>query len=108
MVQNHRTVSCVVLLIAVALLPSACSNPDTQKKRHFERGNKYAAEKRDEFAVIEYANAVRLDPKYGEARLKLAETYERMNNLRAAFPEFIRAADALPDDRNAQIKAIRI
>jgi tetratricopeptide (TPR) repeat protein len=96
------------MLVALAFLAGGCSNPEAQKRRHFERGNQYAAEKRDEYAVIEYANAVRLDPKFGEARLKLAETYERMNNPRAAFPEFIRAADALPDDRNAQIKAAQI
>ena len=96
-------------ILLLALLPLvACSNPEAQKRRHFERGNQYAAEKRDEFAVIEYANAVRLDPKFGEARLKLAETYERMNNLRAAFPEFVRAADALPDNRDVQIKATRV
>jgi len=94
--------------VALALLPVACSSPEVQKRRHFEKGNEYAAAKRDEFAVIEYANAVRLDPKFGEARLKLAETYERMNNLRAAFPEFVRAADALPDNRDVQIKATQI
>ena len=95
-------------LLVIVLFAGACSDPETEKVRHFERGNQYAAEKRDEFAVIEYASAVRLDPKYGEARLKLAETYERMNNLRAAAPEFIRAADALPDNRDAQIKATQI
>jgi tetratricopeptide (TPR) repeat protein len=95
-------------LCVVAFFAAACSNPDVQKVRHFERGNEYAVENRDEFAVIEYASAVRLDPMYGEARLKLAETYERMNNLQAAAPEFIRAADALPDNRDAQIKATQI
>jgi tetratricopeptide (TPR) repeat protein len=108
MVLNKLMNPRAVLLIALALLPAACGNPEVQKQRHFKRGNEYAAEKRDEFAVIEYANAVRLDPKFGEARLKLAETYERMNNLRAALPEFIRAADALPDNRDAQIKATQI
>src|SRR6186713_720360 len=93
------------LALIIALLPIACTSPEVQKRRHFERGNEYAAAKKDEFAVVEYANAVRLDPKFGEARLKLAETYERMNNLRAAWPEFVRAADALPDNRDVQIKA---
>ena len=60
------------------------------------------------FAVIEYSSAVKLDPKFGEARFKLAQTYERMNNLRAAFPEYVRAADSLPDHREAQIKATQM
>ena len=94
--------------VAVTLLLTACSSPEEQKQRHFDQGNAYVAEKRDDFAVIEYANAVRIDPKFGEARLKLAEAYERMNNLRAAFPEYIRAADALPDNRAVQLKAIEL
>ena len=95
------------LLLGVLLL-SSCSDPDTEKVRHLERGNQYAAEKRDKFAVIEYSSAVKLDPKFGEARFKLAQTYERMNNLRAAFPEYVRAADSLPDHREAQIKATQM
>ena len=95
-------------LFLAALMTSSCSNPETEKVRHVERGDKYAAEKRDEFAVVEYASAVKIDPKYGAARFKLAETYERLNNPGAAFPEYIRAADALPDDRKAQIKATQV
>ena len=95
-------------LVVLALVLTACSSPEEQKQRHFEQGNAYVAEKRDDFAVIEYANAVRIDPKFGEARLKLAETYERMGNIQAAFPEFIRAADALPNNRDVQIKATEL
>ena len=104
--MSHSPHTRVIVLIAA--LAAACSNPEMQKRRHLERGNSYAAQKRDEFAVIEYASSVRLDPKFGEARLKLAETYERMGNLRAAFPEFIRAADALPDNRDLQLKVTEI
>jgi tetratricopeptide (TPR) repeat protein len=107
-VPGHFANTRVALLVSLPLLLAGCSSPEVQKQRHFERGNQYVAEKRDEFAVIEYANAVRIDPKFGDARLKLAQTYERMNNLRAAFPEFVRAADALPDNRDAQIKATEV
>src|SRR5436190_664716 len=95
-------------LLLEALLLSSCGNVETEKVAHLQRGNRYAAEKRDTFAVVEYASAVKLDPKFGQARFKLAQTYERMNNLRAAFPEYVRAADALPDDRDAQIKATQV
>ena len=96
------------LLLLASLALSSCSNPEAEKLKHLERGNQYAAEKRDEFAVVEYASAVQIDPKFGEARLKLAETYERMGNLKSAFPEYVRAADALPDNREAQLRAARI
>jgi tetratricopeptide (TPR) repeat protein len=95
-------------LVLGTLLIAACSNPDNEKVEHVKRGDQYVTEKRDDFAVIEYASALRLDPKYGEAHFKLAQTYERMNNMRLAFPEYIRAADALPDDRDAQVKASQL
>jgi tetratricopeptide (TPR) repeat protein len=95
-------------LIVAALLTSSCSNPEQEKMRHVQLGDQYVAEKRDDFAVVEYASAVKIDPKFGEARFKLAEAYERLNNVRAAFAEFIRAADALPNDRKAQLKATQL
>jgi tetratricopeptide (TPR) repeat protein len=91
--------------VAVA---AACSDPAAEKQRHFERGNQYVAEKRDEFAIIEFGNAVRLDPTFGEARLALAEAFERKGDLPAAAAEYIRAADALPDHRDAQLKATEV
>ncbi len=111
-VSTSRVAARLLCRVSVWLLASlaitSCSNPETQKLKHVERGDQYAAEKRDDFAVVEYASAVNIDPKYGEARLKLAETHERMNNLQAAYPEYIRAADALPENRDAQLKATRI
>src|SRR5262245_4719050 len=104
--SNVRIRHLGALFLAV-LITSSCSNPETEKVRHVERGDKYVAEKRDEFAVVEYASAVKIDPKFGTARLKLAETYERLHNPSAAA-EYIRAADALPDDRNAQTKATQV
>ena len=50
-------------------------DPEKEKRQHFDRGNQYAAEKKDEFAIVEYTSAVKIDPKFGEAWSKLAETY---------------------------------
>src|SRR5262249_54057674 len=108
MLFNVRATGRVLVLVGLAILPMACRSAEAQKQRHFERGNRYAAERRDDFAVIEYASAVRLDPKFGEARLTLAETYERIKTVRPAFPEYIRAADALPDNRDVQLKATQL
>lgn len=106
--MRHTRILYMSALFCAAATVSSCSDPQAAKVRHLERGNQYAAEKRDQFAVVEYASAVKIDPKFGEARFKLAEAYERLNNIRAAFPEYVRAADALPDDRKAQLKATEV
>jgi tetratricopeptide (TPR) repeat protein len=97
----------LVALLVVAFL-AACSNPEKEKVEHVRKGDQYVADKKDDFAVIEYASAIKIDPKYGDAHWKLAQTYERINNLSGAFPEYVRAADALPGNRDAQIKATEV
>src|SRR6187399_593268 len=89
----------------LAVLASACSDPEAEKARAFEAGNQFFEQKKYPEAIVEYRNAVRADPRFGEARQKLADAYGFTGNARAAFAEQIRAADLLPDDLDAQLKA---
>lgn len=102
--RARRFLAMVVVSISVA----ACSNPEREKVEHVKKGDQYVADKKDEFAVVEYASAIQIDARYGEAHWKLAQTYERMGNVRAALPTYIRAADALPNDYSAQVKATEL
>ena len=56
-------------------------------------------------AALEYRNAVEKDPMLAAARLKLAEAYVRQGNGAGALAESVRAADLLPQDADAQVKA---
>jgi len=42
-------------------------------------------------AALEYRNAIQQDPRFGEARFKLAATYLQLNEPQNAYREFIRA-----------------
>ena len=55
--------------------------------------------------MVQYRNALQQDPRFGEARLKLAETYEKLNDRQNAYREYIRAADLLPTNVEVQVKA---
>ena len=50
---------------------------------------------------------MRQDPRFGEARFKLAEAYTQEGDWKRAGREYIRAADLLPKDVQAQLKAGR-
>ncbi len=92
-----------VLALVVAV---GCSkNPQKAKKEYFDSGNAYYAQQKYKEAVVEYRNAIQQDPKYGEARYKLAEAYSKLNDVPNAYREYIRAADLLPNDNEAQLKA---
>jgi putative PEP-CTERM system TPR-repeat lipoprotein len=56
-------------------------------------------------AIIEYSNAVLRNLLSGEARFKLAEAHYAAGDTKSAFPQFVRAADLLKDDVEAQLRA---
>jgi len=90
-------VSCMVL--------TGCSNSEEAKKEHFENANRFVAADKPQEAVVEYRNALKEDPKFGEARFKLAQAYESLGNANQAFREYVRAADLMPQNTDAQVKA---
>ena len=87
------------------IFATACANPDVAKQRAFENGNQYFEQQKYDEAIVEYRNAIRQDPSFGEARLKLAEAYAQVGNAGASYTEQIRAADLLPENIEAQLKA---
>ena len=48
---------------------------------------------------------MQLDPRLGEARIKLGDLYARTSDAQNAYREYVRAADTLPDNIDAQLKA---
>jgi tetratricopeptide (TPR) repeat protein len=95
----------VALLIVAAWSAAGCSDPTKKKQAFLESGNRYAASERFEEAALEYQNAIQVDPLYGEARVKLAETYVRLGKPANALEEYVRAADLLPGDIGVQLTA---
>lgn len=103
--QRMRCVSLAAVLAAV--LGAACTSrdPETLKREYLASGDRYAAQKHYAEAIIQYRNAIAQDGRFGEARLKLAAAYEATGDLQNAYREYIRAADLLPDDVDAQLRA---
>ena len=96
----------VLAVLVVGFCSGACSrNPEEAKKRHLEAGNVYFRDAKYREAILEYRTAVRYDAGFGEARLRLAEAYERTADLQNAYREYARAADLLPDRAEVQVKA---
>ena len=102
MLKSFNFVTAVLLLT----LSTACQgNVETAKRKYVESGDRYVAQGKYSEAVIQYANAINKDPKFGEAHAKLADTYLAQGNMRDAVLEYVRAADLLPDQAAAQLKA---
>ena len=94
------------IVMACGLL-AGCSDPEKTKREHFANAERFVAAGKTQEAIVEYRNALRADPKFGEARFKLAEAYRTTGNQNQAFKEYIRAADLMPQNNEAQIQAAR-
>src|SRR5687767_11831252 len=93
-----------ILCACVVLLVAACSN-EAALRRHLASGDGFLKAGKISEAIIEYRAAVQLDEQSGEARFKLGEAYAAYAQPERAFREYVRAADLLPDDATAQLKA---
>src|SRR5678816_2910545 len=103
--MKHR-----VWLMAVGFavsMAAACSNPEQAKREHFDNANRFMEAGKTQEAILEYRNALQEDPRYGEARLRLAQAYQTAGNFNQARREFIRAADLMPQNTVAQVQASR-
>ena len=99
------------IIFVMALVFSACGNGGNVTARrddHLKRGDQFLANKQAKEAIIEYLSAVQLDKLHGPAHQKLGEAYLQGQNPEKAFAEFVRAADLLPNDLSAQLRAGQI
>jgi tetratricopeptide (TPR) repeat protein len=87
----------VRILISCSVLAAGCS-PQAQKARHLSRAEKYLEKQKQQEAVIEYMNVLRMDPTNQVAIRKSGLTLFDMGELRASYPYLQRAAAADPGD----------
>src|SRR5688572_24161821 len=101
--MNRLTGLCWIVFLCVAA--GACSGSSKASRDYVENGNRLLKEGKTQEAIIEYRNAIKEDPKSGQARYQLAEAYANGGNTVAAAREYVRAADLLPQETLVQIKA---
>ena len=99
-----RSLSIVALVAGTA----ACASPEKKKAQHLQAGDALVEQKKHAEAIIEYRNALKQDAQFGEARLKLAKSYEATRDFPRALKEYARAADVMPDNHEAQLAAARL
>jgi len=102
---SFRKLIYATTVFTLIVAASGCSgDPHARMLKYVQSGDSYAAAGKSAEAVIEYRNAVQLDPRAGDVRLKLADLYLRQGDAAKALDEYVRAADVLPDAA-VQLKA---
>ncbi len=95
----------IPFVLVVTVLAAAASGCSRSAQSYLERGNAQLEQGNVDAAVLEYRNAIEKDATFAPARVKLAEVYLRKRNFAGALGEAVRAADLLPNDVDAQLRA---
>jgi len=95
----------VVSFVLAAFMWSCSADPEVAKREYLKSGNDYVAQGKTAEAIIQYRNAIQQDARFGEARFKLAEALWATGDRNGAYREYVRAADLLPRDDAAQVRA---
>jgi tetratricopeptide (TPR) repeat protein len=86
----------------VAALFTGCSrDPNARKQKYFDSGEKYFAEGKYREAVIQYSNAVQIDPRFAQGHAQLAQAYLKLGDTRRAYNELSRTVELAPEDYRA-------
>src|SRR5437899_10597161 len=75
----------VVLLTVVAAMAGCSRSPEAKKARHLDRGDRYFAREQYREAVIEYQNALRIEPANARAIWQLAFSHAQLGEPGQAF-----------------------
>jgi len=100
-----RRLSIVVIAVLTVAVGACKSDPKVTAKEALDKGNQHAAKSKYPEAIIEYRRAVQADPRLGEARLQLAYAYASTGDGLNALREYVRAADLMPENKEAQQRA---
>ena len=91
---------CIVL---VTCLGGCSRNPEVRKRNYLNKGNLYLQEAKYQEAIIEYQNAIQIDPKFGDAHFGLAKVFLQQGDWNRAYQELSRAVEFDPANWTAQI-----
>ena len=78
-------------------------DPNVRKQKFLESGNHYFAKEEFPAAVVEFSNALQVDPSFGPAHFQLAECYLKMQRFPDAYRELQRTVELDPGNRKASL-----
>src|SRR5436853_7293064 len=96
-----------VVIGVVALLAVGCSSAESKKQKFYADANAAFDNKHYPEAILGYRNAIKIDPRFGDARYKLAQALNATGDIANAAREYVNAADLLPDNVDAHLNAAR-
>lgn len=101
--RANRLVVCFFSFIVVMASVGCSRDPNVKKQKYLESGNRYFEKGKYREAVIQFSNAIQVDPNFSEAHFRLAESYLKLQFWSDAYRELQRTVNVDPNNMKAQI-----
>ncbi len=100
--MRRSAVHLISPFLLISLVLSSCSrDPNVRKQKYFQSGQEYFEKGKFAEATIQFANALRIDPKYAEAHYQLSQCYLKTQRFSRAFQELAITISLQPDHYGA-------
>src|SRR5919106_73730 len=88
----------ISVIVLIATLTLGCGSGVDKSRQYAARGDEYFAADRFEAAVIEYRNALKNQPRWAEAYIKLGDAYAALGKPEEAYRAYAGANELTPGD----------
>ncbi len=94
----------IIIDIVLILATAGCARNSEARKRHYiDRGSSYLQQGKYQEAIIEYENAVQIDPRNSDAHYGLAQCLIKEGDWTHAYQELMSAVEFAPNNWKAQL-----
>lgn len=102
--HSHRMGRLSALACLTVLALQGCTrNPNVRKVKYLNSGKTYAAQGKEKEAIIQFSNAIKIDPRYADAHFELAKAYLKSGSPLGAYTEFRHTVDLDPKNLEARL-----
>ncbi len=93
----------LLVLLGAGLLQGCTRDPNVKKLKYLESGKNYAAEGKQQEAIIQFSNALKIDHNYAAAHYELAKAYMKIGSIQGGYVELQRTVDLAPTNVQAHL-----
>src|SRR5437762_3857645 len=91
-------------LVAAFLFTACSTDPNTRKLNFLRDAERYSKSGKYQEAVIQFRNALEIDPRFAPAHYGLGSAYIALKNNESAYRELTEAVTLDPANAQAQVK----
>jgi tetratricopeptide (TPR) repeat protein len=103
MIPARKRLFWTLWAVSLCFVAGCSRDPEARKQKYLQKANSYFQQAKYNEAIIEYENAIQIDPKFGDAHYGLAQCFLKQGDLSHAYQELTRTTEYEPTKWKAQV-----